>query len=126
MPACLQALTHIAQKLEQLHASGWVHRAIKPGNILRLPQVHGWTFMDFGCAARTGAPPPGSGPDAIAESGRVDPRVGSLVDSWVCRLLLLVVQLVGSSCVAVELTESPCGAFSVCAQSPFDTFAMFT
>ena len=82
--------------------------------------------MDFGCAARTGAPPPGSGPDAIAESGRVDPRVGSLVDSWVRRLLLFV-QLVGSSCVAVsELTESPCGAFSVCAQCPFYTFAMFT
>ena len=51
---CSQALTHIAQKLEQLHHSGWVHRDIKPGNILRLPKLHAWTLMDFGCAARAG------------------------------------------------------------------------
>lgn len=51
---------HIAQKLEQMHASGWVHRDLKPDNILRLPHTHSWTLMDFGSAARTGAVLPDS------------------------------------------------------------------
>ena len=52
----LQALINIAQKLEQLHANGWVHRDVKPGNILWVPREHSWTLMDFGSAARTGMP----------------------------------------------------------------------
>ena len=72
----MQALTHIAKKLEQLHSSGWVHRDIKPGNILRLPKVHGWTLMDFGCAARTGARPSALCPAQLsAEAGpSIEPR----------------------------------------------------
>lgn len=50
----LQALSHIASRLEFLHASKWVHRDLKPGNILRLPHLHSWTLMDFGCAGREG------------------------------------------------------------------------
>lgn len=54
--ACMQALKLIAERLEQLHSSGWVHRDLKPGNVLRLPNEHSWTLMDFGCAALSGAP----------------------------------------------------------------------
>lgn len=54
----MQALCLIAERLAQLHSSGWVHRDLKPGNVLRLPGQHSWTLMDFGCAARTGVSVP--------------------------------------------------------------------
>eukprot|EP00892_Ulva_mutabilis_P002522 jgi/Ulvmu1/12270/UM087_0004.1 len=50
----LQVIIHIAQKLEQLHAAGWVHRDLKPGNAIWLPSKNTWTLIDFGCAARIG------------------------------------------------------------------------
>eukprot|EP00892_Ulva_mutabilis_P005563 jgi/Ulvmu1/3379/UM158_0002.1 len=50
----VDALCLIAERLVQLHGSGWVHRDLKPGNILRLPGQHSWTLMDFGCAAQSG------------------------------------------------------------------------
>ncbi|NJR43898.1 MAG: phosphotransferase [Akkermansiaceae bacterium] len=53
----MQALNLITEKLVKLHASGWVHRDLKPGNMLRLPSQHSWTLMDFGCAAEQGPPP---------------------------------------------------------------------
>ena len=50
----MQVLMHIAERLKDLHASGWVHRDIKPGNIMWLPRQKRWTLIDFGCAARNG------------------------------------------------------------------------
>lgn len=51
----LQILTHIAERLKDLHAAGYVHRDIKPGNVMWLPRKRRWTIIDFGCAARTGS-----------------------------------------------------------------------
>ena len=51
---CLQVLTHVAERLKNLHAAGYVHRDIKPGNIMWLPRKNRWTLIDFGCAAKTG------------------------------------------------------------------------
>jgi serine/threonine protein kinase len=51
----VQVLCHVAQRLHVLHAAGWAHRDIKPGNVLRRPEHHSWTLIDFGCTARTGA-----------------------------------------------------------------------
>ena len=50
----MQVLTHVAERLSDLHAAGYVHRDIKPGNIMWLPRKKRWTLIDFGCAARTG------------------------------------------------------------------------
>jgi serine/threonine protein kinase len=51
----LQVLCHVAERLKVLHAAGWVHRDLKPGNVLRRPEQHSWTLIDFGCTARIGA-----------------------------------------------------------------------
>ena len=58
----VQVMVHIAEKLQQLHAAGWTHRDLKPGNAIWLPSKNSWTLIDFGCAARIGAPPPPSPP----------------------------------------------------------------
>ena len=47
-------LTHLADRLKDLHAADYVHRDIKPGNLLWLPRKKRWTLIDFGCVARTG------------------------------------------------------------------------
>jgi serine/threonine protein kinase len=50
----LQVLTHVAERLQDLHSAGYVHRDIKPGNVMWLPRQKKWTVIDFGCVARTG------------------------------------------------------------------------
>jgi serine/threonine protein kinase len=54
----VQVLSHIAERLKDLHAAGYVHRDLKPGNIMWLPRKKRWTLIDFGCAARTGTHAP--------------------------------------------------------------------
>jgi serine/threonine protein kinase len=51
----LFVLLHVAERLQQLHASGLCHRDLKPANILWLPISRCWTLIDFGCAAQIGA-----------------------------------------------------------------------
>ena len=50
----MQMLSHIADRLRDLHDAGYVHRDIKSGNIIMLSRTKRWTLIDFGCAARTG------------------------------------------------------------------------
>ena len=49
---------HVATRLRDMHAAGYVHRDVKPGNIMLLPRKNSWTVIDFGCTARTGEPAP--------------------------------------------------------------------
>jgi serine/threonine protein kinase len=52
----MQALLVVASKLVMMHAGGWVHFDLKSSNILRMPAMHSWTLIDFGCSARAGEP----------------------------------------------------------------------
>ena len=44
----------LALRMRDFHALGYVHRDLKPGNVMWLPRENRWTVIDFGCAARTG------------------------------------------------------------------------
>jgi serine/threonine protein kinase len=50
----LQVIYHIAERLDDLHAAGYCHRDLKPGNVMWLPRKNRWTLIDFGCAAKLG------------------------------------------------------------------------
>jgi serine/threonine protein kinase len=50
----VQMILQLAVRLKELHALGYVHRDLKPGNVMWLPRENRWTVIDFGCVARTG------------------------------------------------------------------------
>ena len=50
----MQIIGQVASCLAELHGQGWVHRDLKPGNIMFLPRTASWTLIDFGLAARAG------------------------------------------------------------------------
>ena len=49
---CVQILYHVCECLMDLHKEGFVHRDLKPGNIMWLPSQNRWTLIDFGCVAK--------------------------------------------------------------------------
>ena len=53
---CLEMMHQLALRTRDFHRLGYVHRDLKPGNVMWLPRQNRWTVIDFGCAARTSAP----------------------------------------------------------------------
>jgi serine/threonine protein kinase len=54
----VQMLANIAKRLAHMHEAGFVHRDLKPGNVMWLPRENRWTVIDFGCVAQVGTPAP--------------------------------------------------------------------
>ena len=54
----VEVLAHVATRIRDMHAAGYVHRDVKPENIMFLQRENRWTVIDFGCAARTGETAP--------------------------------------------------------------------
>jgi serine/threonine protein kinase len=84
----MQVMYHIAQRMAEFHAAGYVHRDLKPGNVMWLPRTNRWTVIDFGCAAQQGCgPPPVSVTSACVYHGSFSacPLIHACIDS--CLLL---------------------------------------
>ena len=86
----MQIIGQVASCLAELHSQGWVHRDLKPGNIMFLPRTASWTLIDFGLAARTGDAarigftPNYAAPEVVAANAAGDSCVtaDSAVDAW--------------------------------------------
>lgn len=50
----MQIFLEVSKRLEQLHDKGFVHRDLKPDNIILLPRTKNWMLIDFGISARIG------------------------------------------------------------------------
>ena len=96
--ACMQIIHHICECLLDLHTAGYVHRDLKPGNIMWLPSQNRWTLIDFGCAARIDeAVPAGftlayAAPEAVTEVYRGEQRLITAhpaLDAWSLGVLCL-------------------------------------
>eukprot|EP00892_Ulva_mutabilis_P008949 jgi/Ulvmu1/6426/UM003_0055.1 len=86
----IQIIGQVARCLSELHSRGWVHRDLKPGNIIFLPSAGSWTLIDFGLAARAGQPAPRghtpgyTAPEIVAahEAGTAPPPADPATDAW--------------------------------------------
>jgi eukaryotic-like serine/threonine-protein kinase len=93
----LQVLVAVCDALLTLHREGYVHRDIKPGNVMWLPGCSRWTLIDFGCAARAGALAPlgysaaYAAPEVVraARAGERAMRVTKALDAWSLGLVAL-------------------------------------
>ena len=86
----MQIIGQLASCLAELHGQGWVHRDLKPGNIMFLPRTGSWTLINFGLAARAGEAarvgftPAYAAPEVVTASaaGGATVTADTGVDAW--------------------------------------------
>lgn len=124
----VQVLLHVAERLSDIHGACYVHRDVKPSNVVWLRHERRWTLIDFGCAARTGEAAPMAftlkyaAPEVVRAFRNGDRTItaDTATDAW--SLGILGIELIAHKEVQEEvlqdynevcISEMQCHAYSV-------------
>ena len=96
---CVQVLSQIAATLHSLHDAGYVHRDVRPANIIWMPLEHRWALIGFERVARIDdvTPPaqrlPYAPPEVLhaAQSGARSMVAAPSLDAWALGLVAIEV-----------------------------------
>jgi serine/threonine protein kinase len=97
MTCVMQVLGHVSQRIADLHKEGFVHRDLKPGNIMWQPRTYTWVLIDFGLVSRiresapVGCTPAYAAPETALAllQGQKQMIVDDKVDSWALGVIAL-------------------------------------
>jgi serine/threonine protein kinase len=97
MTCVMQVLGHVSQRIADLHKEGYVHRDLKPGNIMWQPRTYTWVLIDFGLVSRiresapVGCTPAYAAPETALAllQGQKQVIVDDKVDSWALGVIAL-------------------------------------
>ena len=107
-------IAHVANRLREIHAAGYVHGALKPEHIIHLREQNRWTLVDFDRAVAFGSTLAPSAvemytaPEAVADSeGAPGITAKPSLDAWALGVVAFELLTDQSAFDCSKATEEP-------------------